>query len=207
VLQSAVISAFGVTVGQSIGDYLVLASSIRLVRAGTVVSTDPGGADALDRADDLDVPTHTRGDLDAGAMLRFGAIRVGGVVRHVGEPGFGDGPDRLVLARQARAGVAVMRGRTGVFDSLIGAVDVDLTSTATVRGDVRRVAAGGEAALLRNRVALRGGVNLDTVGERTWSASAGASLALRSGLFVDGAVTPGNGGARAGWSMSLRSSF
>ena len=47
------------------------------------------------------------------------------------------------MKRQSRAGIAIpTRGKTGVFDSLTGAVDVDLISTETWSGDVRRLAPG-----------------------------------------------------------------
>ena len=210
VVRAMAISAFGATVGQSIGNHVVIASTLRLLRAGAVTTSDVEGADALDRADDLRVGRETRGDLDVGVMVRAGAVSVGATVRHVGEPGFGSGETRLVLSRQARAGVSVRKGRVGVFDSLIGALDVDMTTTTTVFGDERRLATGGELGMLRGRVFLRGGVSTNTLGDRAWQQSLGASVALRAGLYVDGVWVPGDGTApmsRAGWGVSLRSAF
>jgi hypothetical protein len=212
VLRSTATSALGATVGHSLGDHVVVATTIRLLRAGTVVSTDLTGAgspELLDRADEIDVPRETHGDIDLGAMLRFRNVRVGGVVKHVAEPTIGEESDRLVVARQARVGVSLMkemRGTTGVFDSLLGAVDVDLTETPTVVGAGRRVAVGGEAGLLRSRVLVRAGASADQDMLDTWSVATGASVAVRTWLFIDGAIEP-IGRSRAGWSVSLRSSF
>jgi hypothetical protein len=207
VVRSVATNAFGATVGQSIGNHVVVASTVRLLRAGAVVSSDAAAADALDRADEEDVDRETKTDLDLGVMLRFGWLKVGGALKHVGQPSLGSGSTRIVLNRQARAGVALTKGKTGVFDSMIAAVDVDLTDRAVTPDVVRRVAAGGEVAMWRNRVALRYGVSSPSMGERRWSASTGASLGFRQGMFVDGAVTPASGTSRAGWSVSLRSSF
>lgn len=210
VVRAMAVSAFGLTVGQSLGNHVVVASTVRLLRAGVVTSTDVAGAGALDRADDVSVKRETRGDLDLGVMVRTGAVSVGATVRHLGEPGFGSGDARLVLRRQARAGIAVRKGRVGVFDALTGALDVDMTTTTTVFGDERRLATGGELGLLRGRVFLRGGLSTNTVADWDWQESVGASLALRSGLFVDGVWVPGDGTSltsRAGWGVSLRSAF
>lgn len=209
-VRAMAVSAFGATVGQSLGNHVIVATTLRLLRAGAVTSTDVMGAGALDRADDVTVKRETRGDLDVGAMVRLGAVSVGGTVRHVGEPGFGRGETRMVLKRQARAGVAVRKGRVGVFDSLIGALDVDMTRTTTVFGDERRLATGGEVGMLRGRVWLRGGLSTNTLGDQAWQQSVGASLALRAGLYVDGVWAPDRGASqvsRAGWGVSLRSAF
>jgi hypothetical protein len=207
VLRSAATTSFGMTVGQSLGNHLVLGSTIRLVRAGTVATTESPQAGALDRADDLDVPRETRFDLDLGAMIRFGWLRMGAAVQHVRQPGFGDGDNRIVLERQARAGVAIMRGKTGIFDALTIDVDSDLTTSTTVLGEARQLAGGAEIWMLRRHVGLRGGLSADTLGERRTSRSTGASVALRTGLYIDGAWTVGSDERRTGWSVSLRSSF
>lgn len=210
VVRALAVSAFGATVGQSLGNHVVVASTVRLLRAGAVTTMDVAGAGALDRADDLSVKRETRGDVDLGVMVRSGAVSVGATVRHVGEPGFGGGEARTVLRRQARAGLAVRKGRVGVFDALIAALDVDMTKTTSVFGDQRRLATGGELGMLRGRVFLRGGLSTNTVGEREWQESLGASLALRSGFYVDGVWVSGDSASltsRAGWGVTLRSAF
>lgn len=207
ILRSVATTAFGATVGQSLGNHVIVASTVRLLRAGSVVSGDATAADALDRAEEADVDRQTRGDLDLGVLVKAGALRVGGALKHVGEPALGEGTSRLVLKRQARAGLALRKGKTGVFDSLIGAVDVDLSERNDVPDAARRVAAGGEIMLFRSHLGLRYGVSTPASGERRISTSSGASIAFRQGLFVDGAVTPGTGASRTGWSVALRSSF
>lgn len=209
-VRSVAVSAFGLTVGQSIGRHLVVASTVRLLRAGVVDSADASGAAALDRADDRPVDRHTAADLDVGMLVRLGPVSLGGTVRHVGEPGFGDGDARLVMRRQARAGLAVRRGNAGVFETLVGAVDVDVTTTPTVFGDERRVAAGGEAGVLGGRIVVRGGLSTNTIGDRDWQPAVGASVALRRSVYLDGALAPGDAAAarsRAGWSVALRTAF
>lgn len=54
---------FGASFGQSLGNHLVLASTVRLLHAD-----------------------QTTGDLDIGAMVRLGDARIGLVVKHVHEP-------------------------------------------------------------------------------------------------------------------------
>jgi hypothetical protein len=206
-LRSVATTTFGMTVGQSIGSHLVLASTVKLVRAGAVVSTETAQGGALDRADDLDVPRDTGFDLDFGAMIRFGWLRIGAAVQHVHEPDFGDGVNFIVLDRQARAGAAMMRGKTGVFDALTLSVDSDLNKSSTVLGDTRQLAGGGEIWMFRRRLALRGGLSGDTLGDRRTARSTGASVALRTGFYIDGAWTIGSDERRTGWSVSLRSSF
>ena len=61
------LSVYGVTVGQSLGDHLVLGSTLKLVRAG-----------------------QSHGDLDMGAMARFGAARMGVVVKNIRKPSLGE---------------------------------------------------------------------------------------------------------------------
>lgn len=219
IVRSVAVSAFGATVGQSLGEHVTLASTVRLLRAGALTSTDVAMPGALDRAEDLKVDNTFKVDADFGLMLRFGAVSLGGTLKHVGEPGLAvtnDNSRQVILRRQARAGAAITKGKVGVFDSLIGAVDVDLTTIATVFGDDRRVAAGGEVGLWRSRVLVRGGLSTNTKNaDRRWQRTAGASVAVRRGVFVDSAVFTGNeaaaavspADARTGWSVSLRTSF
>ena len=111
-LRSIALSQFGATVGQSLGDHLVVASTLKLVRAGRRGSTS-GGADLLDQADDLDVDGETHGDLDLGAMAAFGTLRLGVSVQARDDAGVRRAATtRFELERQARAGVALTaRGR------------------------------------------------------------------------------------------------
>jgi hypothetical protein len=201
-LRSWATSQFGMSVGQSLGNHLVIASTLKLVRGGLALSFGAAAGDSLDAAADLDVSMETEADLDLGAMASFGHTRLGLAIKHARQPAFGEGPNRLVLRRQVRAGVAfVARGTVTV------AVDADLSKTATAFGDARHVAAGAEAWLLRRRIGLRGGVSANTAGETSASTSTGLSLAVRSGTFVDAALTVGSDRSREGWNLGLRVTF
>jgi hypothetical protein len=175
---------------------------VRFVRGGLALSSGSVADDPLDAAADLDVSTESEADLDVGAMAMFGHIRLGVALKHASEPAFGEGANRLVLRRQARAGVAFMaRGTVTV------AFDADLTRTATLFGDARHVAAGAEAWLLGRRLGLRGGVSANTVGDARTSASTGLSFAVRSRTYIDGALTTGSDRSREGWNLGLRVTF
>jgi F plasmid transfer operon protein TraF len=201
-LRSWATSQFGVSVGQSLGNHLVIASTLRLVRGGLALSSGAVAGDPLDAAADLDVSMETEADLDLGAMASFKHARLGLAIKHARQPTFGEGANRLVLRRQVRAGMAfVARGTVTV------AADADLSKTATAFGDARHVAAGAEAWLLRRRVGLRGGVSANTVGETGVSTSTGGSLAVRRGTFVDAALTVGSDRSREGWNLGLRVTF
>ena len=178
--RSLAVSAFGMTVGQSVGRHVVLASTVRLLRAGVAESTDVVSPGALDRAQDLKVKAQNKVDLDLGLMLRFGPLSLGGALKHAGEPGIDVGSATVLLRRQGRAGVALTKGKLGVFDSLIAAADLDLTTNTTVFGDEQRLAVGGEVGVLRNRVLLRGGLSTNRKAtDQRWQQSSGASVALR----------------------------
>lgn len=200
IVRSLAANQFGVTVGQSLGDHLVMASTFKLVRGG-VTSSDAGGADRLGHAEGLDVLLHTRADLDLGVMASVGNARVGLSIRHLREPEFGSGVDRLTLSRQARMGVAAL-GDWGNL-AMTAAFDADLTRTATATGDVRRVAAGVEAWLLGRRLGVRGGIGANAVGAGGSSASGGLSVSLQRGLYLEGAVTAGSDQALNGWAIGL----
>jgi hypothetical protein len=201
-LRSWTTSQFGMSVGQSLGNHLVIASTLKLVRGGLALSSGPSTGDPLDAAADLDVSMETEADLDLGAMASFGRTRLGLAMKHARQPAFGEGANRLVLRRQVRAGVAfVARGAVTV------AVDADLSKTPTAFGDARHVAAGAEAWLLRRRIGVRGGVSVNTVGETSASTSTGLSLAVRPSTFVDAALTVGSDRSREGWNLGLRVTF
>jgi hypothetical protein len=205
-LSSLSVSKFGVTIGQSIGQHLVVASTLGLLHGGVATGTDgAAGAQALDDADNLGVGSETHPDVDLGAMLAEGSLRVGVSVKHVTEPHFGDGDTGISLDRQARAGIAVVS--KGGAHRLTVAADVDLTRTATVNGDVRHVAGGLEGWFAKQRIGVRGGVSANLVGSARPAPSAGASLAVKSGLYVDGASTFGNDQSRKGWALALRATF
>jgi hypothetical protein len=175
------LSQFGVTVGQSIGDHFVLASTLKIVN---------GQGDTL-------------GDLDIGAMVRAGHARLGVNVKNVTKPTFGSGDDAVDLTRQVRVGAALTSDTKG--PSLVSlTVDADLTTSGTVAGDERHLAAGAEVWHTNRRIGIRGGMAFNTVGDARYSASAGVSLGFRKGAFFEAQTTGGKDYARRGWSFGLR---
>ena len=204
-LRSWVTNQFGATIGQSVGNHLVIASTLKLVRAGSTTSTGGSTGGSLDAAAALDVSIETKPDVDVGALAVVGPLRLGVSAKHVGKPGFGGGAGRFELGRQARVGLAWVVGQPGPATGLTVAIDADLTRTQTAFGDARHVAAGLEVSLPGRRLALRGGVGTNTAGEAGTSRSAGISLRLaKEGLYLDGASTFGSDRSRSGWAAGLR---
>jgi hypothetical protein len=208
VQRSISISEFSAVVGQSVSDHLVVASRLKLVRAGVTASIGvQEGRDALDRAADADVSRDIRGSFDVGVMVSVPHMRIGLNIKNVNEPEFGSGANELRIDRQARAGVAFFSDRFGPMQDLVASADADLTRTPTPLGDVRHVAAGAEAWLFGRRLGLRGGVSADTAGSADLAGSGGLSVGFRTGLYVDGAITIGRDSSRTGWGAALRASF
>ncbi len=182
--DQGILNQFGVTTGQSIGNHLVVASTLRIADADEI-----------------------HGDFDAGVLASASGLRLGLTVKHLTEPSFGSGADQFQLARQVRAGVAVMGQGRGPVGELVLAVDADLTRTSTPFGDARHIAGGAEAWLLGRRLGIRGGVSASTVGDANPSPSGGLSLAVRRGLYLDGGITGASDQARRGWAVDLRATF
>jgi hypothetical protein len=101
----------------------------------------------------------------------------------------------------------------GAFDwaeygpPLIVALDVDLKRYDSPWGERRVVALGAEHWVRKKRVAVRGGVRFNTVGADERAGTAGGSVAVRSGLFVDGHVVWGGDADERGWGLAARVSF
>jgi hypothetical protein len=179
------LSVFGATVGQSIGNHLVIGSTVKFLNADG-----------------------TKTGLDVGAMAAFRAARFGLMVRNVTEPDFGSGADAFTLRRHARAGAAFTATPRRLIGSATVSVDADLVKTATRAGDERRFAIGGEVWTPRRGFAVRGGASRSAIGERRSAFSGGASVAFRAGLFVDAHVTgAGSDESRDGWGLALRVTF
>jgi hypothetical protein len=175
---------FGATVGQSITDHVIVASTLKVLR---------GVGD-------------THADLDIGVIGRAGHVRVGMTAKNLTAPEFGAAADRIGLARQVRVGAAFTSDPSGP-GALALTMDADLTRTGTIDGNERHVAAGTELWMPNRRVGVRGGVSGNTTGAARVSGSIGASLAIRRGAYVDGQLTRGADGARRGWSLGFRAAF
>lgn len=192
----------GATLLQSIVPGIAVGATLKLVRgsASSVVQPD-GDRDALlEDGGDLVGKASTKFDADLGVMASAGRIKAGLTLRNVTEPNFetaGRGT-ALKLERQARAGLSVMP-----IVGLLVAADLDLTRTPGPIGAVRNLAAGAEARIARKHY-VRGGVRLNTAGERATAVSVGASYAATSALLVEAQVTAGSAQTHRGWGISAR---
>ena len=206
-LHTLVTSHLGATVQQSIGEYLTLGATVKLVRgsvgAATVIAND--WDDAFDRAESVERDGSTRGDLDIGAMFAAGPVRAGLLVRNVTAPSFGDEGDRATLERHARVGVAWADRWPGISATVLS-FDADLTRVPHPAGERRDLAAGVERWLGSQRFALRGGVRASTVGDARPVVSAGGSYAVRAGIYVDAFVAGGAADHRA-WGLGARVTY
>jgi hypothetical protein len=201
-------SHLGLTLGQSLGDYLVVATTVKYVQ-GEVAAGSFGGRpeDALDAADVLPNRSTSRFDVDAGAMVAVEQWRAGLVARNLTAPSF-DGPDpgdEVALDREFRAGVAWGEGWPGI-SRLVVSADADLTRKPGLTGDRRDVAAGVETWWLQQRLAVRGGVRGSTVGEARPVVAGGVSAAIKAGVFVEAHLARGDQDGQS-WSVGARLSF
>src|SRR5580765_8017771 len=204
--RSLLTQQFGVTLAQSLGDYVVVGATLRVVHGtvGTAVAAfddpDPG----LDAAADADGPSATKGDVDLGVLARAGRMRLGFAARNLTAPTFhaADGAGWQV-SRLARVGVAVVSEaeRAGRQVWTVAA-DADLAADVTPFGRRRDVAAGVERWFTR-RVGIRGGFSASTIDAARPAASFGGSVAVSTGVFVEGQATAGSDRAPRGWGVSL----
>jgi hypothetical protein len=164
------------------------------VHAGTTLKYVRGDADG-------GPPTGTF-DLDVGLLAVGDHLAGGVVVRNVRQPVVGG----VRLDRQVRLGLALRQVAAGPAEVTV-ALDGDARAYDTVLGERQVVAVGGEAWVFDRRVGLRAGVRFNTTGaeERAWTA--GGSLAVRSGVYVEGHLALGGNRAERGWGVAARASF
>jgi hypothetical protein len=206
-IESLSASQIGVTLVQSVLDGIHVGTTLKYVR-GTVRSGQgsPSGnsGDLLDQGDALaGGDAQGRFDLDVGAIAVRGPVRIGAVARNLAQPEFGG---VVRLPRQYRVGAAYDAEQAG-YPPLTLAVDADVRSYDTGTGDRRVVAVGAERWLLDRRIGLRGGARFNTVGARERAATAGASYAVRSGLYVEAHVVHGGAADDRGWGVAARVTF
>jgi hypothetical protein len=207
-------SQYGVTVGQTLWSGVHVGSTLKVMR-GTV--RHAVGSDALGTPDLLDLArsltggdVQTRFDLDVGVMAVAGPLRLGGLVRNLRQVTFGseaaaDGAP-MRLSRQVRVGVALDASMFGEMP-LIVSLDVDAATYATSLGDRRVAAVGIERWLFARRLGLRGGARVNQVGHRERSGTAGASVALKPGMLVEGHLVAGGSADERGWGVGARVTF
>jgi hypothetical protein len=202
-----ILNQFGATVGQSIGAHLVVASTVKLVRAGGAADVRDRATTSLDTADDLNPQAEMHAGLDLGAMAKFRIVTLGLMVRDATESTFGDGDAAFRLARHARAGIAVSSGGGQGATQITVAADADLTRTNGVLGEERRFGAGAEVWAPSRRFGIRGGIGGNLIDRVRPAPSGGISAAVRPGTYVDAHVTWGSDEARRGWGAAFRVTF
>jgi hypothetical protein len=208
-IRSLSVSQFGATVLHTITNGVSAGATVKYVRGTARVrdldSADTAGgiSDLLDEGDALSGGEGEGNlDVDLGVLAAVGVVRLGLTARNLAAPRFGD----LRLDRQVRAGAAFDGAAAGRFPMLVS-LDVDLRRYGAATGDRRVVAFGGEHWLRPQRLALRGGARFNTVGEQDQTFTAGASAAVRAGLFVDGYGAVGTKTGESGWGVAARVSF
>ena len=186
-------SNVGVTVVQTVVPNVVIGTTVRLVRGGIEGS-----------------PSRTTADLDAGAMVLAGNIRVAITGRNLKAPEY-DAPDGAVrMRRQVRAGAAFAPRSlpTGVHGPFSVAFDADLVTAPSAAGDVRMAAIGGEYWIARGRLGARAGVRWNAIDTDHRAISGGLTLRLPRSIFAEGQVTkPTRENAESEWQAGVRITF
>lgn len=207
-LRALSVTQVGATLVHSIVSGVHVGTTLKYLRGSTVSAVDASGASAealLGRAADLeDGDAEGTFDLDAGVLAVAGPVRLGLVGRNLREPEFGSGAP-ATLSRQVRAGVAFAAEDAGSIPLTL-AIDADLRTYDTVRGARRVVAVGGEQWLLTRRLGLRAGARFNMAGAEDRALTAGASVAVRSGFYLDVHAVRG-GDSDRGWGGAARVSF
>ena len=200
--------SLGLTLVQSLLPGVHAGATLKYVRGTVRAGTDDGTREVdelLDRGDDLEGgDAENKFDLDAGLIGQAGPIRVGAVMRNIRRLRFGDGA--FELPRQTRVGAAIDAEKAG-GPPLILAVDFDVKAYATGSGDRRVIAGGVEQWLFAKRLGLRAGARFNRVGARERATTAGASVAIRNGAYVEGQIVRGGSEAERGWGIGGRVSF
>jgi len=207
-VRSFSVSELGLTLVQSMLPGVHAGATLKYVR-GTLRG-DTGDAarppsELLDSGEELGGgAAENRFDLDAGVIGVAGPVRVGAVMRNIRALTFGDGG--FTLPRQTRVGAALDVEKAG-GPPLTLAVDADARTYTTASGDRRVIAAGVEHWLGMRRVGVRGGGRVNMVGAKERVATAGASVLVRTGFYVEGQVTHGGADSERGWGVGARVTF
>jgi hypothetical protein len=208
--RSLLTQHFGVSFAQSLGDAVVVGVTTRVVWGGVSSVANGSGSvsDVFERTGDAHRRTQTRGDIDAGVLVRASRVRMGLSARNLAAPEFtGDDGGTWTLDRRVRAGLALVSdGDRAGRHAWVVAADADLTRDDEVAGTWRGIGAGVEGWLPGRRVALRGGVSASTAGAARPTATGGLSLAAPGGLLVE---LSGAWGAeeRRGWGLGAHVMF
>jgi hypothetical protein len=201
-------STFGATLVQTLFEGTHVAATLKYVRGTLRTGTTVDGVApeaALDLAGELGGgKAEGRFDLDVGALATAGALRLGVVGRNLRAPTFADGT--FTLPRQARVGVAFAAEQAG-GPPLTIALDADIRAYAARDGQRRVIAVGGEQWLAGKRLGLRAGARFNRIGREETALTAGASVSLRSGSYLEAHVVGGGSPSERGWGAGVRMSF
>jgi hypothetical protein len=192
---------YGATVLQGVAPGVILGSTLKLVRgfAASEAAVGTSGSNALSQVSGLHGQTVTRFDFDVGLMVDMKQVRLGLVAKNLEEPTFPEPRGSpFTLHRQLRAGVAVLP-----TSGLTLALDLDL-DTIDLRGGLRRMIAFGGEDRIGARFALRGGLRWSVTGDRQLVGSAGVSVAVRPGAWIDGHYTQGALDGDRGFGIAFR---
>jgi F plasmid transfer operon, TraF, protein len=206
-VRTLVTSQLGVTVLHSVAGSVTVGATAKLLRGSLVTGSarlrewDEG----FDRADRLDGDERTTGDVDVGAIASVGRARVGVVARNLATPTFRSNTESHEVARHVRVGAAWGDRWPGITRWIVS-VDADLTRVPQAMGERRDIAAGVERWFRRQTLAVRGGFRASTAGDLRPVASAGASYAMRNGIYVDGYAARGRD-ADGRWGIAGRLTF
>jgi hypothetical protein len=196
---------FGVTILQTLLPGLVLGSTLKYVRGSASYGPVDGltAGDALEHSAGLERESRGAFDLDVGLMADLERVRIGLTVKNLREPTFGEmAGTEITRARQSRLGVAVLPA-TG----LTLAMDVDL-NTVDLRDGLRRMIAIGGESRIGQRLAVRGGVRWNREGDaRRPVSTVGGSVAIRSGMWLDGHYALGRSDMDRGFGIALRAGY
>jgi hypothetical protein len=208
-VQGLTTSHLGVTLGQSLGQYVVVAGTVKYVHGQVVAGSAPGttGA-ALEAADGLPRRSTSRADVDVGAMVAVEQWRLGLVARNLTSPTF-DRPEPdggvVELDQEVRVGAAWGAGWPGMTRVVVSA-DADLTRKPGLTGERRDLAGGVETWWLQQRLGIRGGLRGSTVGGARPIVAAGVSAAIKTGVYVEAHLARGDQDGHT-WSVGGRVTF
>lgn len=205
-VRSLTASQLGVTLVQTVISGVHAGATLKYLRGTFAAGREEALAppsELLDRGDALEGDgTDSRFDVDIGVLATAGLLRIGARMRNVLEPSIGP----VQLERQTRVGVAFDAEAIGGTPLTI-ALDADVDAYTVASGARRIVALGAEQWVWERRVGLRAGGRMNTVGARDRSATAGASVAVRAGMYIEGHVVRGRAADEQGWGVGARVSF
>jgi hypothetical protein len=208
-------SQLGVTLVQTLIPGVHAGATLKYLR-GTVRRARADGLlppeDLLALGDELEGgEAEGRFDADVGVLAVAGPLRLGIVARNLREPEFGAGANGeagggVSLPRQVRVGAAFAALEVA-GPPLTVALDADVRGYATPLGERRVVAIGAEQWFLASRLGVRAGGRFNTAGGREKAGTAGLSVAVRPGVFVDAHAVRGGSSDDEGWGLAARVSF